>query len=48
VANPNHIGVHTFGDEHEDFFTGTQELEKDLIKILRNFDAQNLIRMMVM
>lgn len=33
VANPNHIGVHTFGDEHEDFFTGTQELEKDLIKI---------------
>lgn len=33
IANPNHIGVHTFGDEHEDFFTGTQEIEKDLIKI---------------
>jgi glutamate/tyrosine decarboxylase-like PLP-dependent enzyme len=33
IANPNHIGVHTFGDEHEDFFKGTQELEKDLIKI---------------
>ena len=33
IANPNHIGVHTFGDEHEDFFSGTQELEKDLIKI---------------
>lgn len=33
IANPNHIGVHTFGDEHEDFFAGTQELEKDLIKI---------------
>lgn len=33
IANPNHIGVHTFGDEHEDFFRGTQEIEKDLIKI---------------
>jgi glutamate/tyrosine decarboxylase-like PLP-dependent enzyme len=33
IANPNHIGVHTFGDEHEDFFAGTQEIEKDLIKI---------------
>lgn len=33
IANPNHIGIHTFGDEHEDFFKGTQELEKDLIKI---------------
>ena len=33
IANPNHIGVHTLGDEHEDFFAGTQELEKDLIKI---------------
>jgi glutamate/tyrosine decarboxylase-like PLP-dependent enzyme len=42
VANPNHIGVHTFGDEHEDFFTGTQELEKDLIKICAEeiFDAE--------
>jgi len=33
IANPNHIGVHTHGDEHEDFFKGTQEIEKDLIKI---------------
>ncbi|MCD6069001.1 MAG: PLP-dependent enzyme glutamate decarboxylase [Bacteroidetes bacterium] len=33
IANPNHIGVHTFGDEHEDFFAGTQEIEKDLVKI---------------
>jgi tyrosine decarboxylase/aspartate 1-decarboxylase len=33
IANPNHIGVHTFGDEHEDFFKGTQEIEKDLIRI---------------
>lgn len=33
IANPNHIGVHTFGDEHEDFFKGTHEIEKDLINI---------------
>jgi glutamate/tyrosine decarboxylase-like PLP-dependent enzyme len=33
IANPNHIGVHTFGDEHEDFFKGTHEIEKDLVKI---------------
>lgn len=33
IANPNHIGVHTFGDDHEDFFKGTHEIEKDLIKI---------------
>jgi glutamate/tyrosine decarboxylase-like PLP-dependent enzyme len=33
VANPNHIGVHTLGDDHEDFFKGTHEIEKDLIKI---------------
>ncbi len=33
IANPNHIGVHTLGEEHEEFFSGTQELEKDLIKI---------------
>jgi len=33
IANPNHIGVHTLGDEHEEFFSGTQELERDLIKI---------------
>ncbi len=42
IANPNHIGVHTFGDEHEDFFRGTQQLEKDLIKICAEeiFSAQ--------
>ena len=33
IANPNHIGVHTLGDEYEDFFAGTQELERDLIRI---------------
>lgn len=33
IANPNHIGVHTFNDEYKDFFSGTQEIEKDLIKI---------------
>lgn len=33
IANPNHIGVHTLGEEHEEFFAGTQEIEKDLIKI---------------
>ena len=31
IANPNHIGVHTLGDKHEDFFKGTHEIEKDLI-----------------
>ena len=35
IANPNHIGVHTFGDDHEDFFSGTHEIEKDLIKIFQ-------------
>ena len=33
IANPNHIGVHTLGDKHEDFFKCTHEIEKDLIKI---------------
>lgn len=33
IANPNHIGVHTLGEEHEAFFEGTQELEKDLVRI---------------
>ncbi|MFN3916272.1 MAG: pyridoxal-dependent decarboxylase [Flavobacteriales bacterium] len=32
VANPNHIGCHTLG-ESEEFFAGTQTLEKDLIRI---------------
>lgn len=33
VANPNHIGVHTLGEEHEEFFSGTQALERELIGI---------------
>ncbi len=33
IANPNHIGCHTFGDKHEEVFKGTQEIEKDLIRI---------------
>lgn len=33
IANPNHIGCHTMGDENEDIFAGTQEIEKKLIKI---------------
>lgn len=33
IANPNHIGCHTLGDEHEEVFKGTQEIEKDLIRI---------------
>ena len=33
IANPNHIGVHTLGDHHEEVFKGTQEIERDLIRI---------------
>ena len=33
IANPNHIGCHTLEDEHEEMFNGTQEIEKDLIRI---------------
>jgi len=33
IANPNHIGCHTLGDEHEEMFSGTQEIEKDVIRI---------------
>lgn len=33
IANPNHIGCHTIDGEHEDVFNGTQQIEKDLIKI---------------
>ncbi len=33
IANPNHIGCHTLKDEHEEMFQGTQQLEKDLIRI---------------
>jgi tyrosine decarboxylase/aspartate 1-decarboxylase len=32
IKNPNHIGCHTIG-ESESFFTGTQDIEKELIKI---------------
>jgi tyrosine decarboxylase/aspartate 1-decarboxylase len=33
VANPNHIGCHTMGDS-EEFFRGTQELEREVIELL--------------
>jgi glutamate/tyrosine decarboxylase-like PLP-dependent enzyme len=33
IANPNHIGCHTLNQEHEDMFAGTQQLEKDVIRI---------------
>ncbi|MEN7549381.1 pyridoxal-dependent decarboxylase [Rapidithrix thailandica] len=32
IENPNHIGCHTLGDS-EAFFAGTQEIEKELIKL---------------
>lgn len=41
IANPNHIGVHTFEDHKmEDIFAGTQELETDLIRIM----SENMFR----
>ncbi|MDI1355832.1 MAG: pyridoxal-dependent decarboxylase [bacterium] len=33
IANPNHIGCHTLDGEKEPIFKGTQEIEKDLIRI---------------
>ncbi len=33
VANPNHIGCHTLEGEKEHIFKGSQEIEKDLIRI---------------
>lgn len=33
VANPNHIGCHTLDGEKEPLFKGSQEIEKDLIRI---------------
>lgn len=33
IQNPNHIGVHTLG-ESEQFFSGTQQLEKEVIELL--------------
>lgn len=32
IQNPNHIGCHTLG-ESESFFSGTQELEREVIRI---------------
>lgn len=41
IANPNHIGVHTL-DNSESHFSGTQELEREVIKICAEslFSAQ--------
>ena len=33
IANPNHIGCHTLEGEAEPIFKGTQEMERDLIRI---------------
>ena len=33
VANPNHIGCHTFGDS-ESAFSGTQEMEIEVLNVL--------------
>lgn len=33
IANPNHIGCHTLDGDKEPIFKGTQEIEKELIKI---------------
>jgi tyrosine decarboxylase / aspartate 1-decarboxylase len=33
IANPNHIGCHTLEGEKEAIFKGTQEIERDLIRI---------------
>ncbi len=33
IANPNHIGCHTLGGDTEKLFKGTQEIEKELIKL---------------
>jgi glutamate/tyrosine decarboxylase-like PLP-dependent enzyme len=33
VANPNHIGCHTLNHDGEPIFKGTQELERELIRI---------------
>lgn len=39
IHNPNHIGCHTLG-KSESFFSGTQEIERDLIAIC----AQDILR----
>lgn len=33
IANPNNIGCHTLDGEHEVIFKGSQEMERDLIRI---------------
>lgn len=33
IANPNHIGCHTLNHEGEPVFKGTQEIERDLMRI---------------
>ncbi|UCE93853.1 MAG: aspartate aminotransferase family protein, partial [Flavobacteriaceae bacterium] len=33
VANPNHIGCHTYGSS-ESAFKGTQEIERDVLRVL--------------
>ena len=33
IANPNHIGCHTLESDSEEIFAGTQDIEKDLIRI---------------
>lgn len=33
VANPNHIGCHTFGSS-EEVFSGTQEIEREVLKMI--------------
>lgn len=33
IANPNHIGCHTLDSGQEEIFAGTQEIEKDLVRI---------------
>jgi tyrosine decarboxylase/aspartate 1-decarboxylase len=33
IANPNHIGCHTLSGKSETLFKGTQEIERDLIRI---------------
>lgn len=33
ILNPNHIGCHTFSEESEPFFAGTQEIEREVLDI---------------
>ena len=41
IANPNHIGVHSFDDHQmEDIFAGTQELETEMLRMV----AENMFK----